>query len=260
MKHTRTLAVVGYIGWAIIILLAFIGVAGATAHLLDATTHVGDTPSFHQTTLTLYGPDFTPHWYGFRIQPLARALHMAPGLFWMAFVPLQFAGSVRRRWPALHRWSGRLAVASTVFLVPSGIIFAALRPLANAFVELVPIAFYAAIYVISLGMGVWRARQKNFASHREWMIRAFSVGIGISSVRLWYVLFLNTTGMHAQDFFATAFWIAFGVNLVIAEIWINVTRDSALRLAPVRTDAARSQPQRTVEPAPLVMNAREAQP
>lgn len=227
MSQTRAISAASTAGYIMIAVLSFIGVAGATVHLLDGTVQLGDTPDFRQTTEQLYGPDFAPHWYGFRTRPIARALHMAPGLFWMAFAPLQFVGSLRRRFPRFHRWVGRIAIGSTLVLIPSGLIFAALRPLSNAFVELVPVIFYSILYVAATFMGVRRAREKNFAAHREWMVRSFAVGIGISSVRLWYLLFLHTTGMHAQEFFATAFWIAFAVNLVIAEIWINVTRRTA---------------------------------
>lgn len=220
-------------GWVTIILLSFIGVAGSTVHLLDSGIRVGDLGSFRNTTETLYGADFAPHWYNFRGSPLVRVAHMAPGLFWMIFAPLQFVRRIRRAAPRFHRWVGRLTLAMTIILIPSGVIFAALHPFSGAFEELAPICFYTMVYLIAATAGLRAALRKDYTVHREWMIRAFSIGIGISSVRIWFVLFMHTTGMHAQKFFATAFWLAFGVNLLIAEIWINVTRQRAEARAAV---------------------------
>jgi len=223
----RVLKAFEALGWVVLVLLSIIGVAGSVMHLLDSGIRVGDLETVQRTTLKLYGVDFAPHWYDFwKITPV-RVAHMAPGLIWMIFAPLQMVRRIRVARPRFHRWVGRVAVAMTLILIPSGIVFAAFHPFAGAFVELVPILFFTAIYVISVILGVRAARAKNFPQHREWMIRGFSIGIGISSVRLRFILFLHTTGMHGQDFFATAFWIAFGVNLLIAELWINFTRSTA---------------------------------
>lgn len=227
MKDRKALRAVEVAAGVLVVFLSFIGVAGSITHLLDGTMRIGDVPGFRQTSEHLYGVDFTPHWYDFRQIPLTRAAHMGPGLIWMLFAPLQLVPAIRRRFPAFHRWVGRIAISMTLILIPSGLVFAARHPFAGAFQELVPIVFYTVLYVVSVGLGLKNAWQRNYARHREWMLRAFAIGIGISSVRLWFLLFLHTTGMPAQQFFPTAFWVAFAVNLVIVEVWINVTRESA---------------------------------
>ena len=235
------------IGWITLVFLSVLGVAGSVMHLLDSGIRVGDLPSVHATTLTLYGSDFTPHWYDFRDIPVTRVAHMMPGLLWMIFAPLQFVKRIRRGAPRFHRWVGRITISMILILIPSGIVFAALHPFADAFGEMVPISFYTLIYVASAVLGVRAARRRKFAIHREWMIRAFAVGAGISSVRVWFVIFLHTTGMHSQRFFATAFWLAFAVNLVIAEIWIHATRQRQtaerreLRAVPQAASEARAE-------------------
>jgi uncharacterized membrane protein len=218
-------------------------------HLLDSGIRVGDLDQVRHTTQALYGSDFTPHWYNFRGSPVTRVAHMMPGMLWMIFAPLQFVARIRRAAPLFHRWVGRMALAMTIVLIPSGVVFAALHPFSGAFEEMAPICFYTLIYLAAVAFGVRAARQRKFAVHREWMIRAFSIGIGISSVRIWFVLFMHTTGMHAQKFFATAFWLAFGVNLVIAEIWIHATRQ--------RNNAQRREPRATQQVAPEPLAAIE---
>ena len=225
------------LGWCLIVFLAFVGLAGSAAHLLDGSLRIGDLHGYRETNEKVYGTAFTPHWYAFRRIPLMRFAHMAPGAIWMVFAPLQFVTRIRQRAPRFHRWVGRMAVAMSVILIPSGIVFAALHPFANAFEELAPICFFTLIYLVAVSLGVKNARQRNYKAHREWMIRAFSIGLGISSVRLWFVFFLHTTQVQAERFFATAFWLAFGLNLIVAEVWIYRTRGlvraPAVRPVPV---------------------------
>jgi hypothetical protein len=154
----------------------------------------------------------------------------------------------------LHRWIGRTVIGLAFALVPTGALFAAMRPLSNAFAELVPIMFYGSLFAIAALMGIKRARERNFVAHREWMLRAFAIGVGISSVRIWFLLFLHTSGMPAKDFFPSAFWIAFAANLAGIELWINLTRRQRV-LATAKT-ATEPQPSVVANRPPLEWSAR----
>lgn len=48
---------------------------------------------------------------GFAQHPTITSLHVVPGLLYLALAPLQFSPSIRGRFPAYHRWSGRLLAA-----------------------------------------------------------------------------------------------------------------------------------------------------
>ena len=62
--------------------------------------------------------------------------------------------------------------------------------------------------------------------HREWMLRAFSVGLAVATIRPIIGIFFATShvsGLAPHDFFGIAFWIGFTLQLMAAEAWIHAT-------------------------------------
>jgi uncharacterized membrane protein len=139
---------------------------------------------------------------------------------------LQLIPRVRATHPRLHRVLGRIALACSVPLIVTGWIFA-FRFTYTGFAEQVPTVTFSLIYVWLVAMAVRSIRNGDVGRHREWMIRAFAMMMGISGTRVWFYLFLKATDYPSTEFFASIFWLGMGVNLLIAEIWINVTRPTA---------------------------------
>ena len=69
----------------------------------------------------------------------------------------------------------------------------------------------------------WCARNKKIAQHREWMIRALSIGLGVGTQRLILAIFI-VNGYGMSEGFGPALWLGFGLNMVVSEIWINLSR------------------------------------
>jgi hypothetical protein len=70
-------------------------------------------------------------------------------------------------------------------------------------------------------------RAKNIALHREWMIRAYAIGMAVTTTRPIMGIFFATsplTGLTPRDFFGAALWMGFTLHLIAAEVWINHTR------------------------------------
>jgi hypothetical protein len=75
-------------------------------------------------------------------------------------------------------------------------------------------------------MGFRHIRRREIALHREWMIRAFSIGLAVATIRPIIGFFFATsrfTGLTPYEFFGTAFWIGFVLHLIAAEAWIHST-------------------------------------
>ena len=86
---------------------------------------------------------------------------------------------------------------------------------------------FAIIFLFALVRAYLYIRQGNFALHREWMIRAFAIGLAVTTVRPIEGVFFATsriTHLTPHEFFGTAFWLGFTIQLIAAEIWINYTR------------------------------------
>jgi hypothetical protein len=58
-------------------------------------------------------------------------------------------------------------------------------------------------------------------------IRAFAVGLAVATIRPIIGIFFATSrlsGLTPQQFFGTAFWIGFVLQLIAAESWIHATQ------------------------------------
>lgn len=177
-----------------------------------------------QLVRPLYGEDFTLHQIPrYQAHPLITFLHVVPGSFIILSGFAQFSSSLRRRRPALHRWLGRAHVASALVVSAAALAVLVLFPFAGLN-EVVPVIFFMVIYLYALGMGALAARGRRFVEHREWMVRAFGISLGVAAVRLVFVAFLYTVHATQYENFGVSMWAGFGVSLLCAEIWVQRSR------------------------------------
>jgi Predicted membrane protein (DUF2306) len=66
-------------------------------------------------------------------------------------------------------------------------------------------------------------RRDEVVRYRRWMIRAFAIGVGVGTIRIWIGLFQATGLLSFQDSFPVAFWISFALHVVAAEWWLRRT-------------------------------------
>ena len=130
-------------------------------------------------------------------------------------------------------------MASSFVLIVTGWIFA-FKFTYTGLPEQVPTVTFSLIYFWLVGMAIKNILAGDVAKHREWMIRAFSMMMGISATRVWFYLFLKTTDIPSDRFFSSIFWLGLGVNLLVAEIWINLTRPKAAGVASVELAETRN--------------------
>jgi uncharacterized membrane protein len=165
----------------------------------------------------------------FAAHPRATLLHVVPGGLFLLVAPLQFSSRIRARRIALHRWSGRLLVALAVASVVPGFFFGLLMPYAGAW-EAVVIALFGGLFVVALGRAVAAIRRGEVARHREWMIRAYAVAIGIATTRVVGAavdLTLSPAGFGPRGLFVLAIATGWAMTVGAAELWISRTRTLA---------------------------------
>ena len=144
----------------------------------------------------------------------------------MALGPLQFVRSLRSRWPVVHRWTGRVVVASGMVIGGTALVMSPQMAIGGAN-ETAATMLFAIIFLFALVKAFLYIRRGRVALHREWMIRAFAVGLAVATVRPIVGMFFATRGitnLTPHEFFGTAFWLGFTVQLIAAEVWINYTR------------------------------------
>ena len=206
------------LAWIIVVVLAVIGIAAVTRRVLDLT-HV-----IPPTSDTMRGGAFDA---GFAQHPLLTLTHIIPGVLFMVLGPLQLVGRIRSRHLWLHRLLGRVYVAASVVIGVSALVLTFNVSIGGA-VEMAATLVFAPIFLFALAKAVVHVRRRQIARHREWMIRAFAIGLAVATMRPIIGLFFALTTLTPQQFFGYAFWIGFILHVVIAELWIRVTRTRPL--------------------------------
>lgn len=169
-------------------------------------------------------PEISPENARFVAEPLPVILHIISATLFSVLGVLQFSTGLRLRNPKWHRVSGRLVVASGVFVAASGLwmtVTSAIPP------ELQGGLLYAVRVLVSAGMllsifwAVVAISRRHVATHRAWMIRAYALGQGAGMqvvVLLPWMLLLGKPSALQRDLLMSVAW---SINLLIAEMAIK---------------------------------------
>ena len=205
--------------WIAVIFLAFIGLAVATRRTV-VLLKPGALSSPRNPAA-----DLDTHFSSERTLVLA---HILPAMLFMLLGPLQFVRGLRSSYPQVHRWSGRIFLAASAVVGVSGLKLAFGKTV-GGLDEKAAIALFGTFFLISLAKALWHALRREFAQHREWMIRGYAIGLAVATIRpiigsFFAAALLSGHKPQPAEFFGTAFWIGFTLQSIAAEIWINYTR------------------------------------
>lgn len=167
---------------------------------------------------------------GFAQHPLLTIMHITPGLLFMLFSPFQFVERIRQGRPRLHRWMGRFLLVDGGIVAISALWMGFIMPIGGPN-ESAAIAVFASLFLFALWNAFRHIRRCEFAEHREWMIRGFALALAVSTVRPIVGVFFATsrfTHLTPHEFFGTAFWLGFTLQLIAAEVYIRRRSGSAL--------------------------------
>ncbi len=161
----------------------------------------------------------------FAERPIVTLLHVLPGLVFMVLGPFQFVPGLRAKYLSAHRWSGRILVGAGVVAGITALVLA-FRAFGGP-LETAATAVFAPFFLFSLGKAWRHIRRREVAAHREWMIRAFAIGLAVASMRPLGGLAMVTTGRPLADVLGVVFWLAFLLHWLVAEVWIRRSRGGA---------------------------------
>lgn len=161
----------------------------------------------------------------FAKKPVLTLAHIIPALLLVVLVPFQFSRSFRDRHIRIHRWLGRIIMSLALVIGVSAL--ALIRHPIGGPTEVAAILCFDGIFLLALTKAFLYIRRGQVELHREWVIRAMSVALGVATVRPVMAIFFATsrlTGLALKDFFGIAFWIGFTMTYIAAEAWIRYTR------------------------------------
>lgn len=151
-------------------------------------------------------------------------IHVIFGVIALLAAPLQFAGPVRRRWPAFHRTTGGIYIAACGVTAPSGFILAV--GTTSGPVAAVGFAIPALLLPVFTWLG-WRAAvERRFGVHRDWMLRSYAVVATAITLRL-MIPGSAMLGLDFSDTYPVIAWLAWMTNLALFEFLIRRGRRSA---------------------------------
>jgi uncharacterized membrane protein len=157
--------------------------------------------------------------------PVVTALHMLSGILFISLAPLQFLKKFRSKRLDLHRRLGRVLVACALISGTYGLISTIVLPAFGGLPSEAAAWFFGPLFLFAIVRAFWCARNKKIIQHQQWMIRAFALGLGVGTQRVILIILMTSTGYSFEESFGTALWLGFGLNLLIAESWINATRN-----------------------------------
>lgn len=156
-------------------------------------------------------------------------LHVIGAATALLIGPFQFIARFRTRRSGLHRYVGRVYVASCLLGGASGLPLAlgsTAGPIAAAGFGLLAVAWLATTW---LG---WRsAVERRFVEHRRWMLRSFALTFAAVTLRL-YLPLPPLLGIDFADGYRAISWLCWVPNLIVIEAylaWTAAPKDRSVR-------------------------------
>jgi uncharacterized membrane protein len=147
-------------------------------------------------------------------------LHIVPGVVYLFLAPLQLAYRIRSQHYTFHRRLGRVLATAGMISGVFALIFGGLFSF-GGLPEASAAVVFGLWFLTCLVLAVRAIRRDDIVHHRRWMIRAFAIGIGIGTTRIWLLLF-EVTGLGSfESSFGPAFWISFSLHVLAAELWLR---------------------------------------
>jgi uncharacterized membrane protein len=205
--------------WVAVIFLAFIGLTVAARRTI-VLLHPGALTTRNSPAAAL-----DTHFADHRALTLA---HILPAALFMILGPLQFVRRIRAKHPQFHRWSGYVFLTASATVGATGLKMAFGKTI-GGIDEKAAITLFGTFFLVALAKALWHAIHRQFTHHREWMIRGYAIGLAVATIRpimgtFFVASLLRGHTPDPRDFFGTAFWVGFTLELIAAELWINYTR------------------------------------
>lgn len=208
-------------GWIVVLALLSLGLSSVIERAIFIVEAINQPSA---DPLSVYGP-FDVRYYEHYVATIG---HLIPALLIVLIGPLQFIRRVRNAYRTLHRWCGRVFLLCGVVGASTGFFIGALYPFlgatGNGFNESMATVALTGYTFFVLARAYVTARQRQFAAHREWMIRSFSIMLGIATERVLLGTLMATTDIGVGEIFGTTFWMAGVIHITAAEAWIRLTR------------------------------------
>jgi len=150
---------------------------------------------------------------------IAFFAHVYSAMFVLLAGIIQFPASMRRRYPALHRWAGRVYAYLIIFITgPAGFIMGIYGN--GGWISQSAFCLLAVLWVIFTWKAVAAAIAGKMQAHKDWMYRSYALTLSAITLRFWKWLFVWLFQPRPMDVYHVVSWLGWVGNLLIAEVLI----------------------------------------
>lgn len=149
-------------------------------------------------------------------------IHAAAALLFVAIGPFQFNASFRNKYPVLHKRLGYIfAVCTIITAVTGGTTMTKATELGPVAQAITP--FMSIWTLIALSISINAARNKNFQSHRRWIMRSAATGYSVMFTRFPFPpLIMAACNLGMEQAPGIAMVVSLFFNCCLAEIYIQM--------------------------------------
>lgn len=166
-------------------------------------------------------------------KPTATAglvLHFVTGGIILVLGSIQLIKKIRLRYPALHRWLGRIYITAAFLAGIGGLIYIVFKGTVGGGVMNVGFSIYGILMLITSFQAFRYARARDFSLHRQWALRLYSLAIASWLYRMYYGFWLLLIGYGHNPHFTGPFdmimsFFFYLPNLLIVEILIRLEKN-----------------------------------
>jgi uncharacterized membrane protein len=163
--------------------------------------------------------------------PVPILMHIAAATLYSFVGALKFSPGFRKRNRSWHRMAGRVLLAAGIVVAMSGLWMTLTYawPANDGVAVFLERLVFGTAMLISIALGIEAIRQRKFAVHGEWMIRAYAIGLGAGTQVLthlpWFILVDLKPGFTPRAIMMGLGWV---INVIVAE-WVIRRGRAALR-------------------------------
>ena len=160
-------------------------------------------------------------------------VHFAMGGVILILGSIQLLKSVRIKYPAVHRWIGRIYVVACLLAAAGGLLFIVVKGTIGGIVMDVGFSIYGILMFMAAIETYRHARSGRLDKHRAWALRLYALAIGSWLYRIDYGFWLLFTGgVGHNDLFTGSFdrvmaFFFYIPNLLVTEAYLRSRRRSA---------------------------------
>lgn len=170
----------------------------------------------------IFPPDLAE---SFKARPWGIYPHVVVGMFGLALGPLQFHPRIQAR-AALHRKIGIAYVCIAVLIGLVGLYMSFYS--FGGWITHLGFGGLAAGVLVTTAVAYKQALTGQYARHREWMIRSYSLIFGAPTLRVWLPLLIIAHQGQFLPAYRWVAWVSWVPNLIFAEWYIRRTRGRTL--------------------------------